>query len=306
MPYIPGKAQPAPLELPKPTAAPALPRPKPAPPSSERRDDCGTIEHPECSLFWLPALSLVLPGFGQAWDGRTWWPYSLAGAGGIGALTYATRLDPQLDPVKIPGDSRPAQLWAIGNAFFTAAGGLSVYETYRYRTQERMHFKGAKFRPVKDLLLAPVHFESALHWPVIAELLVAGALSGLRIAGDGHAFAGYLPRDAGTTAVVSLGAGIGEEPLFRGWMMSYLEHRWDWNPWLANGTQAVLFGLAHGGIDLRILFGFWDGLMAQHNDYDLVDNVFTHTWWDIMTITAQYATSRHPKAALITSPVFAF
>lgn len=44
--------------------------------------------------------------------------------------------------------------------------------------------------------------------------------------------------------VVGVGAGLGEELLFRGYLQTRLEQRWP--PWLANVVVAALFGLAHG------------------------------------------------------------
>jgi hypothetical protein len=251
---------------------------------------------------------MLLPGLGQAVDGRTFWPYAAVGAAGIGGSVYiGARYSGEVDYIDLPGTSLPSQGFAVANAFYVTAGGLSAYETYRHRAVDRMGFDTERFRPAHELLLGPVHFESALHWPVAGSLLLAGTLAGLQLADVAEPFAGYLPRDAGTTVFVSVGAGIGEEALYRGWFMSYLEHRWGWNRWLANGTQSVLFGLSHGGLDFRILYGFIDGMIAQGNDYDLMDNVFAHTWWDILLITAKYAGARQPpEGAMIVLPPIPF
>lgn len=186
------------------------------------------------------------------------------------------------------------------------AGGLSTYETYRHRVVDRMGFRSEKFRPVEDLLWAPVHFESITHWPVILNLVAASAFAGARLAGSDHPLVGLRARDWASGAFTSISAGVWEEGFYRGWMMSYLEHRWGWNRWLANGTQAALFGASHGGLDFRILFGFFDGWMAQANDYDLTDNVFAHTWWDIIITAANYATTRDRKAIVFVLPPIPF
>lgn len=44
--------------------------------------------------------------------------------------------------------------------------------------------------------------------------------------------------------IVGVGAGVGEELLFRGYLQTRLEQRWP--PWLANVVVAFFFGLAHG------------------------------------------------------------
>lgn len=186
------------------------------------------------------------------------------------------------------------------------AGGLSTYETYRHRLVDRMGFRAERFRPVEDLLWAPVHFESVTHWPVIVNLVVASALAGAKLAGADGPLLSPRARDWGSGVVTSISAGVWEEGFYRGWMMSYLEHRWGWNRWLANGTQAVLFGASHGGLDFRILYGFFDGWMAQANDYDLTDNVFAHTWWDIIVTAAEYATTRDRKALVFVLPPIPF
>ncbi len=97
--------------------------------------------------------------------------------------------------------------------------------------------------------------------------------------------AGYTPDTEGNpleavdwplAVAISLGAGIGEEILFRGILM----------PWIGLWGQAILFGLAHApnglvGVGFTFAFGLWAGwlvrrgwslwaLMTAHALYDLV------------------------------------
>jgi membrane protease YdiL (CAAX protease family) len=270
-------------------------------------ESCGTIAAPTCSLFWLSLGSFMLPGLGQGVDGRTWLPYSVIGAAGwAGTIYLGTQHRDEMDLDDRFDTTRSGQAMDVAmNTAFTA-GALSAYETYRHRVVDRMGFRTERFRPVHELLLAPVHFESVTHWPVILNLVAVSALSGARLAGGDGAFINLRARDIGSGLFSSVGAGVWEESFYRGFLMSYLEHRWGWNRWLANGTQAAFFGVSHGGVDLRMLFGLFDGWMAQANDYDLTDNIFAHTWWDIIVTAVDYATTRDRKAIVFVLPAIPF
>jgi len=51
------------------------------------------------------------------------------------------------------------------------------------------------------------------------------------------------PMTATALAVIGLGAGLGEELFFRGYLLTRLAERW--RPWVAVAVTAALFGLAH-------------------------------------------------------------
>lgn len=168
------------------------------------------------------------------------------------------------------GQAVDHQNWVPYSLAGAAGWGATVYIGVRYRSQMDLEAK-------VDTSLAGQSFDVAL-----STALGAAGIS------------------------TSISAGVWEEGFYRGWMMSYLEHRWGWNRWLANGTQAVLFGASHGGLDFRILYGFFDGWMAQANDYDLTDNVFAHTWWDIIVTAAEYASTRDRKGIVFVLPPIPF
>lgn len=88
-------------------------------------------------------------------------------------------------------------------------------------------------------------------------------LAGLEGQGNlGHiarAFAGASPGMlVGAALIVGLGAGVGEELLFRGYVLTRLAERW--RPWIAVCVSAGLFALAHFD-PLHSTFAFFVGLL---------------------------------------------
>ncbi|MCK5688078.1 CPBP family intramembrane metalloprotease [Myxococcota bacterium] len=261
---------------------------------------CGTLEDPTCSLFWIPAASFLVPGLGQSINGTTAYPYYAA----MGlSLTGIFALSEHVDPDLLEADGGmgaltggPAeQAWMLSASLYQWAGSLSAYDTYRHRMVDELGLQ-AELPHVDELLMAPLEFKRLASPSVGIPLVSLLALVVWDIQtnyGEGiRAFSNYTGYDAGTTMAISTGAGVTEEALFRGFMMSYMEHRWGWNRWVANGVQGTLFGAAHGTFDARILMGFYFGWMAQRDNYDLRDAVFLHTWWDVIAISALFAVER--------------
>lgn len=255
---------------------------------------CGTLAAPTCSLFWLPLLNFLVPGVGQFVDERNGWPYLLAGVGGLGGLVgtfpmwrgadFTSFLDPRTQAVSLI-----AEVWQT-------AGFLSIYETYRTRMVDDLGLT-TRHSPMSEVLLSPVRFDRVVRPSVFVPLLVSvvlGVFAAREQLGGHPAFTAYRPLDAAASAGISYAAGVGEEAVFRGFFMSYLEHRWGCYPWLANGAQAIAFGAAHGdfspfGLGGRILLGGYLGWVTQRNGYELIDAILIHTWWDVLQFTAMFA-----------------
>jgi hypothetical protein len=87
-------------------------------------------------------------------------------------------------------------------------------------------------------------------------------------------------------------AGTGEEALFRGWMYPVLYENTQ-SHLVANATQGVIFGVAHGPTAyFQTAAGFYFGWLTVRNNYDLGESVFDHAWWDFWIIGAEVARSR--------------
>ncbi len=258
---------------------------------------CGTLAQPTCSLFWLPLASFLVPGLGQFVDDRPGWPYLLAGAAGFTGMVW---LSTKVTPAELASETayynpKVQALLAVSEVWQTSAF-LSIYETYRARMVDDLGLT-TKHSPVSEVLVAPARLDRMARPSVFLPLLASVGLGivGAQAQLNGRpAFTAYRPPDAAFTAGIAYAAGTGEEAVFRGFFMSYLEHRWGWYPWLANGAQAVAFGLAHGdvspfGLGVRILLGGYLGWVTQANDYELIDAILIHTWWDVLQFTAAFA-----------------
>ena len=269
---------------------------------------CGTLAAPTCSLAWLPLASFGVPGLGELIDGRRAWPYAASAAvglagtfGEVGAFVARhahdtpTQLQRNLNAWSDPtGALFNAQPLLVFGELYQTAGFLSAYDTYRHRMVDELG-GGAHLSTVPELLAAPIDFRHVLEPGVAIPLAIGVALAVLEVryptAPLPRLFTGYRPQDALFTGALSYAAGVGEEAFFRGYLMSLLVHRFHWNRWLANGLQAVVFGLAHGAVDVRIGIGFYLGWLAQHDDYDLTAGVFAHSWWDVVALSTAFATA---------------
>lgn len=276
---------------------------------------CGTLAHPTCSLFWLPLASVLVPGLGQAIDGQRSVPYFVAAGVGFGLGFYYQSVYDRRHPrgqvaftpttdMLLDRDGQAALLFGM---LQQDVGFLSAYDVYRHRLQDELGVP-TSHSSVSDLLAAPVHLEKLARPTVLVPLAILAAASiysvrhDLSAGNNGgralRAFEGYRATDAFTTGGLSYLAGTSEEAFFRGFVMSYLQHRWDWNPLLANALQGALFSLAHGvsdgaaGVAARAGLGWYLGWLALRRDYDLTDAVFIHAWWDVIAFTTTYAIER--------------
>lgn len=271
---------------------------------------CGHLENITCSLVLLPLGSFFLPGLGQYWDGRTGWPYTLAAVGGL-TLTAATLGDPE-EPVNLLDPNDQAALFA--SQMWLGAAFLSAYDTYRYRVQDELGVP-TELSSVPDVLLASFDFRALGHLKVAVPWAAIGALaiSSVFAEQDGQVsqpFEAFRWHDGLFSLGLSVGAGAGEEPFFRGFMMHGLHHVAGWNRWLANGTQSLVFAAAHAdfsyGFLVRTGFGFYAGWLAQSENYNLRDAIFLHTWWDIFSLVGSLASERRLEPAWITFPAIRF
>lgn len=78
-----------------------------------------------------------------------------------------------------------------------------------------------KFRKGHELLAAPFHYPSLVDWRFVVPLALRAAKSatGYDKPPNG-ARQRFFARDAAMTTVTSYSAGVGEEAVFRGWMIS--------------------------------------------------------------------------------------
>ena len=280
---------------------------------------CGSVDDPQCSLFWLPLGSVFLPGLGQGVDDRTWWPYSGVA---LGSAIYANHLithhqldvNDLSDPDLVVDGRRDQQAALLSLQTVQTVGFLSAYDTYRYRAVDLGSLK-TDHSTVTELFWAPLAFERLARPQVWAPLLLITGLATLSLVHADPPLTRSRPRFRPWDGIFNLGvsanAALGEEAVFRGWLMSYLEHRWTWDPLLANAVQGLGFGLAHGAFDIRVGLGLYWGWMTQNAGYDLTDAVLTHFWWDVVIIgagllEARRDPTRRSQGVMFSSPPVAF
>jgi membrane protease YdiL (CAAX protease family) len=102
-----------------------------------------------------------------------------------------------------------------------------------------------------------------------------------------HEFTGMSPElTVLGVVIVGVGAGVGEELFFRGYLQTRLELRWP--PWLANLLVAAFFGLAHGEAwHATFAFGYglllgWLARRAGSILTSMTAHVLNNAFWVVM------------------------
>lgn len=305
-------------------AAQALPPTPPPPPpvaspltesKDVTRSHCGTLADIQCSLVFLPLASLLLPGFGQYWDGERGWPYTTAAVAGLlaaGAASSAHGESAEFSLTKIE-----SQAMLLGAQLWLDAALLSSYETYRHRIIDELG-SPEDLSSVSSILLAPADFRALTHFRVLIPWVLIGAL------GIGSAFIDeentsyssgpfeeFRWHDGVFSLGASYGAGVGEEAFFRGYMLHGLDRVAGWHPLVANLAQSSVFAASHADFSyaflVRMGFGMYSGWLAQSANYNLRDAVFLHTWWDLFLFVGSLANARRTDTVVTFSlPTIAF
>lgn len=307
-----------------------------APPVPERPEDLVVSERPEdlvasleqtepsapcgrpgdvtCSLIALPLVSLLLPGFGQFWDGRHGEGYVVAALSGLGIAALSLE---HVRPEDMPLTDPAVQGFLLGSQLWLDAAFLSAYDTYRYRVTEWLDVP-EDLPTVGEALLASMDVRALRNWRVTLPWLTIGVLgissAFVEVEGQSYlsgAFERFRWHDGAFALGASIGAGVGEEAFFRGYVLHGLDRVAGWNRWLANGVQSLLFAAAHGEFNYSVLvragFGYYAGWLAQSADYNLRDAIFLHTWWDVFLFVGMLASERRSEAPVfIEFPVFRF
>jgi membrane protease YdiL (CAAX protease family) len=193
---------------------------------------------------------------------------------------------------------------------------LSVFTTYRSALTKSGYDLNAVHvddTPVKNLLLAPFELQNISDPWVWGAALFGSFLAVLESSDQDKKFSdieriNILGDDAnrawGTgiyTAnafAISLGAGVGEEALWRGVLQNQLENRYgeDNGLWAAS----ALFGSAHlAGIDgsanvegalFATAGGYYLGSLYQRSGYQLAKPIAAHFWFDFAAIVTAFLT----------------
>ncbi len=166
---------------------------------------------------------------------------------------------------------------------------------------------------VGDLLSAPFDHRFLQRWTTWVDLAQTVAVTALVLSErkSGVAYQPFRPHDAAWLTSASMNAAIGEEALFRGWLLPLLHQNTGRRFWLANGMQATLFGAAHLP-DAEWFAAYigawaaWEGWVVRRNEWSIRESIFHHFWYDVAVITASLLTQERDREVRITFPVISF
>lgn len=248
------------------------------------------------NTWWSPMVSLLLPGFDQWWEGQ----YAAAGVytgvalGGSALASSAQRGSDQntaeIDDIDEFTD-RQRQL-AYGLQLYQTAGSLSAYHSFRTAVETRKNYGQYKFLTTretsKELILAPFQLEFLTRPSTWVPLLVISGIAYFDLRRD-TIKQDLVGKDLLFASGISYNAGVGEEALFRGYLMPVMMQSTDSLFW-SNAITSVLFGAAHYSDAnplpvAQTLMGYYLGWLTQRNQWSLQQSIFLHAWWDVIAIS---------------------
>lgn len=268
------------------------------------------------NAVWRPLASLVLPGFGQYFDGQIaeGLSYSaVAGGGYLIAAAAAEQIDKKdRNATSLEDSSDAERQYMYGSQLAMFAGEMSTYHAFRTAVLTRQPigdytFIKANKETTLDVMWSPFELEHITSMKTWLPLLILAGVGAATINNDAYLDFGDTIFTLGT----SYNAGVGEEALFRGYFMPVLRQNLGDSYWWANAIQAVVFGAAHYGESNRFplaqtLMGFYLGWMNHANGYSIREAAFLHTWWDVLAIGFLIAHENGKKAEATRVPLFQF
>ncbi|MBM4252485.1 MAG: CPBP family intramembrane metalloprotease [Deltaproteobacteria bacterium] len=272
-------------------------------------------DYPRSDLL-VPAVSFILPGFGQFINGEYLSGSVYAGLA-LGSVVYsnATARANDLARAKLFAERRAetyglkleevrdqkdvaARKVMLAGLVYQGSGGFSAYQAFRLSATTRQatgqyQFLGRDETPM-DILKSTVDFKYLKRSSTWIPLAIGGALAGLKLSlppGDTSERSPFTTADAFFTTSFSGNAGTHEEAMFRGWVMPVLREYTGSDGW-SNVGQGVIFALAHlstVSVPLpQFLLGLHLGNVTQRNGWEMGEAVFIHTWWDIIAFWTQF------------------
>ncbi len=247
--------------------------------------------------FILPPLfSLLLPGSDQYWE-KQWIPglaYTAGGLSGLG-LIMASR------------DSGDSRYKNFGFDVFLTSGSLSAYHSFRTAIISRK-LQGEFTYVMQDeipatLLFAPFdyhHLQEITTWAPLAAGFVLFMFLGERKTGGTATL-----NDLFYAGTVSYMNAVGEEALFRGWVLPVMKHYIGVDSWsigVTAGLSSIYHGMRFKHWVSALALGAYLGWLTQRNDYAIAQGIFIHTWWDVIAFMSDYAYNRE-QAFLSLPPV---
>lgn len=275
------------------------------------------------SYTWMPLLSFVIPGVGQAKE-KEYGAFSIYFSTAVAGLSYSSYnnnklsdyhdsdeykllSDDEKDNRKIHGELE--RKVAIGSQLYMAMGSMSAYHSFRTAVATRQRYGEFTFLTKEEtpweLATAPFQFRFLKRPSTYIPLgIIAGyylLLMNAEFDDDDDMKKDALSNsDVFYSGAVSYMAGVHEEALFRGWMMPcFME--WTGSELWSNGLTAATFALAHlGTVNVplpQLILGWHLGNVTQNNDWTLSESIFIHAWWDVFALLASYQLKKNDEKA---------
>jgi len=274
-------------------------------------------QSPPVAEFIGPIGSVFLPGFGQFLQGDivrgtvyqgvflAGWTMSRAALnGGRVSISDFRTFDGRTE-------------WGVwAQQLRGTAGSISAYDAFR-RALPALQKPGRyafvrESDSIASVMRAPIHvtfLKDPLTYLPIA--LIAVTSFARRVAGPsaGREFASTPGHDIAFAAALAYNAGIGEEMVFRGYLMPVLQQHLGDRAWLANGLQALAFAADHGEFSPSAFaahagYGLYAGFVVQRNRGSLRQAVFNHFVWDLIAVSGAFLTRQRDRTrAQLSLPV---
>lgn len=269
------------------------------------------------SEILIPVGSFVLPGLGQFVHGAP--SAGLAHAGTFVAGVSLSRLgDSAGDTWEGDLPRRTVDQFAHqGFHLATTAMSLSAWDAFHravpaLQGEGRYTFLGPR-EQLGELISAPFDHRFLRRWTTWVDLAQTITVTAL-ILSDRKAGTQYHPfrvNDAAFATALSMNAAVGEEALFRGWLLPLAYERSGHRFWAANGLQAGLFGVAHlpdaGWYAAYIgAWAAWEGWIVRRNDWSIRESIFHHFWYDVAVVSAALLTDAREAEVRIVFPTIRF
>lgn len=285
-------------------------------PTLDESDPPPIRRHPHFkSDIWLPLPSIILPGFGQYfqgdWTGGVYTAVSVVGTivALQGLLEAAAESGEDVDGN--PAAQLTSENWTIRRAMLGSlasqgSGLLSAYSAFRisvprFQQEDGKYLFLTEKESVGDLMAAPLRFGHLLKPTTLIPLgvLTGGVIWLVDYERAHHRGADWTasPDDVPFYGALAYNAGTSEEALFRGWLLPVAHQYMGRHFWLANSAQALLFGAAHYSEANPLpwpqtLIGLYFGWLTRRNQWTLSEAIFVHAWWDMILFAGQIAANR--------------
>jgi len=266
--------------------------------------------------FRIPLGSLVVPGLGQYLRGAPVTGATLTATAVAGYALYVTGRRSAADQADLPRDAEGQQT-VTGLQLLSGAATLSAYDAFKQALPKLQHEGKYGFvtshAPTATLLTAPFDPEFLTRWTTWIDLGFTGvvALVVLSEREPGVSYEPYKTRDGAFLTGLSLTAGVGEEAMFRGWLLPLLQQNTGGRFWVSNGIQATVFGGFHiprarGFAAVIAAWAVYEGWLTRRNGWNVRESIFHHFWHDVIVGTAEFLVDERGSGVAVRFPTIRF